>query len=181
LAIFTDRLFTDLSQISGGNSFKNTIKTYLSSPRIYYKVVLFTTSFCFLSSSIVSIITNLPPYWDLISARKSGILDGMPSSLIGKIKFIKNHSYQGDQILILSNFAPELYLYTNTPRPLPIPSFTEIVLKSDMEMVSDFLRMPPMNAKIFWDPKFQLIEPTQFPNSLLLCASGDGLLLYCKK
>ena len=56
-----------------------------------------------------------------------------------KIKFIKNNSHQGDQILILSNLAPELYLYTNTPRPLPIPGFTEIVFKSDMEKIYDFL------------------------------------------
>jgi hypothetical protein len=181
LAIYTDRLFMDLSQISGGNSYKNAIKKYLRSPRIYYKVVLFTTLFCFLTSSLVNITNNLPSYWDLIFARKSGILDGIPSKLIGKTEFIKTNSHQGDQILILSNLAPELYLYTNTPRPLPVPEFVEIVLKSDMEIVTDFLRMPPMNAKIFWNPTFLTIEPTQFPNSLSLCASGDGLLLYCKK
>ena len=182
LAIFTDRLFSDLSQISSGRSLKNTIKTYLSSPRIYYKVVLFTILFCFLTSSIVSITTNLPPYCDLISTRKSGILDGMPDTLNDKIKFIKTNSRQGDQILILSNLAPELYLYTNTQRPLPVPVCCgELVLKSDMEKIYNFLRMPPMNAKIFWDPTFLMFEPTQFPNSLSLCASGDSLLLYCKK
>ena len=181
LAIFTDRLFSDLSQISSGHSLKNAVKTYLNSPQIYYKILLFLTLFCFLTSSVVSITTNLPPYWELISMRKSGILDGMPDTLNDKIDFIKIHSHKGDEILILSNLAPELYLYTNYPRPLPVPGFTEIVLQSDMEIVSDFLRMPPMNAKIFWDPTFQIFNPTQFPNSLQLCASSDGLLLYCKK
>ena len=181
LAIFTDRLFSDLSQISGGNSFKNALKKYLSSPRIYYKVVLFTALFCFLTSSLVSITINLPSYWDLISTRKSGILDGMPDTLNDKIKFIKTNSHQGDQILILSNLAPELYLYTNTPRPLPVPGFYEIVLNSDMEKIYDFLRMPPINAKIFWEPAFLKIEPAQFPDNLQVCASSHDLLLFCKK
>jgi len=106
----------------------------------------------------------------------------MPDTLNDKINFIKTNSHQGDQILILSNLAPELYLYTNTPKPLRVPGFGgELVLKSDAEEIFDFLRMPPMNAKIFWDPTFLAFDPTQFPNSLTLCASSNGLLLYCKK
>ena len=181
LAIFTDRLFSDLSQISRGRSLKLAVKTYLCSPQIYYKIFLFVTLFCFLTSSVLSITINLPPYWDLISTRKSGILDGMPDTLLDKINFIKSNSNQEDQILILSNLAPELYLYTDTPRPLPVPGFAELELKSDIEKILDYLRMPPMNAKIFWDPTFLAFNPTQFPNSLTLCASSDGLLLYCKK
>ena len=181
LAIFTDRLFSDLSQISSGSSLKITVKTYLYSPQMYYKVLLFVTLFCFLTSSALSIAVNFTPYGDLISARISGVLDGMPDTLRGKIKFINSNSHQGDQILILSNLAPELYLYTNTPRPLPVPGFTEIVLKSDTEIISDFLREPPVNAKIFWDPTFPMFDPNKFPNNLTLCASSDSLLLYCKK
>ena len=180
-AILTDRLFSDLSKISSERSLKTTAKTYQFSPKMYYKIILFVALFCFLTSSILSIAVNFPPYWDLISTRTSGILDGMPDTLRDKIIFIKSNSHQGDQILILSNLAPELYLYINTPRLLPVPGFGELVLKSDTEKVLNFLRMPPMNAKIFWDPTFIRFDPAQFPDNLSLCASNAGLLLYCKK
>ena len=180
-AIFTDRLFSDLSQISSGRSLKNAVKTYLHSPQTYYKIFLFLTLFCFLTSSLLSIVVNFPPYWDLISMRTSGILDGMPDTLRDKIIFIKSNSHQEDQILIISNLAPELYLYTGTPRPLHVPGFGELVLKSDTEKILNFLRMPPMNAKIFWDPTFIRFDPAQFPKKLTLCATNAGLFLYCKK
>ena len=113
--------------------------------------------------------------------RTSGILDGMPDTLRDKIIFIKSNSHQEDQILIISNLAPELYLYTGTPRPLHVPGFGELVLKSDTEKILNFLRMPPMNAKIFWDPTFIRFDPAQFQKKLTLCATNAGLFLYCKK
>jgi len=105
----------------------------------------------------------------------------MPDALNHKIDFITNNSRQGDPVLILSNLAPVLYLYSNNPRPIPVPDFIEIFLQKDMKIITNFLKTPPVNAKIFWDPTFHMFEPDQFQNSIKLCASSHGLLLYCKK
>ncbi len=180
-AIFADKIFSDLSKNINVQSLKIDTNTHPYFPQMYYKVILFVTLFCFLTSSILSIAVNFPLYRDLISTRISGILDGIPNTLHDEIEFIKSNSDRGNQILILSNLAPELYLYTNTPRPLPVPGFGELVLRSDTEKIFSFLRVPPMNAKIFWDPTFTMFDPTQFPNYLTLSASSDGLLLFSKK
>ena len=181
LTIFTDRLFSGLSQVLDGRTLRIAAKTYLFSPRIYYRVILFAVLFCFLTSSVVSIAIHFPPYLNLISTRTSGRLSGMPDTLRAKIEFIKSNSDQDDQILILSNLAPLLYLYTNAPNPLPVPGFIELILKSDLELIYNFLEMPPANAKIFWAPTFTMVDPTHFLDNLTRVTSGNDLIVYEKK
>ncbi|MCJ7773294.1 MAG: hypothetical protein MUP22_09205 [Desulfobacterales bacterium] len=182
LTIFTDRLFSGLSQVLDGRTLRIAAKTYLFSPRIYYRVILFAALFCFLTSSVLSIAIHFPPYLNLISTRQSGRLSIMPDTLHAKIEFIKSNSDQDDQILILSGLAPLLYLYTNTPNPLPVPGFyNNLIFNSDMRIIFNFLEMPPANAKIFWGPTFTKVDPTHFLDNLTRVTSGNDLILYEKK
>jgi hypothetical protein len=149
--LFTDKLFSELVQASNPRSIILTAKAHLNNTPIYYKIILFVTLFCFLTSTVLSIVIHFPAYYAIISTRIANVKAGTPDTLRNDIVFIRSYTRSGDQTLILSYYAPELYLYTNTIRALPVPGFGELVLVSDANKIIDFLKMPPTNAKIFWD------------------------------
>lgn len=181
LVVFSDQTFSELNKIVHRKSLDLITKIYLFTRRIH-KVFLLSVIFTIFSSSILSISYYLPSYFKFIDTRTTSAKAGIPEFLAGEIKFIKANTNKGDKVLILSNYAPELYLYINTPRPLPVPGFgNDLVLKSDMDKIMGFLIEPPPNAKIFWDPTFTVVVPSQFKHLLATDIYGKNLLILYEK
>lgn len=176
LTIFTDRLFNELSRIFLARSIKWTTKVWLFF-RHNDKVFFFLLLFYFFSSSAWSILPSLPALQALVSSRLSAAAEGMPSFLGLQIQFINSSSNTNDPVFILSDYAPELSLYTQHDRPLPISGFDELVLQSELKQINDFLSKPPENAKIYWAPSFVLINPNYFINLTRVAATEDGSLI----
>ena len=175
LTIFTDKLFAGLSPIIYHKYSLLTQKT-LVLMRHGYKVLLFLTLFYFLSSSFLTIILNFSTISELIAARMATIRQENPALSL-QAQFIRSTSQSNEPVLILSNYATELSLYTNHIRPVNVPSFSELGLKADVEKINAFLLHPPKNAKIYWGPDFELIDPHHFAN-LVQTTSTDGLIMF---
>ena len=179
LTIFADRLFSDLSFMIRGKdrSFRSIVSSL--SFDWAFKTLFFSLILFFLSFFALSVATNFPLYRNVITLRISGIKSGIPDPLREKIEFINANTHKDDKVFIFSDFAPVLYLYTRMQRPLPVPGFGEPVLTSDWELINNFLENPPDNAKIFWDPDFATISPTQFGNLIPgLYSPNQSLILY---
>ncbi len=177
LILYCDGVFNELSHIVRRNSIVLIPRLFLSS-RWMYKMLLFLVTFVFLSSSILSVLDHITVYQSLIGVRLAGIRSGMPSFLAGEVEYIKKHVHDQDRVMIFSDYAPELYLYTNIRRALPVPGFGyDLVLKSDMDKVINFLENPPPNTKMFWDPTFTTVDLTQFENLMQTDRYGDNLLI----
>ncbi len=108
--------------------------------------------------SIPTVIIHLPSYTALISIQRAGI-DQICHSLAQQSEFIKTTSPLKDTILILSDEATELYLYTFHQRPLDIPGFVEMVAKVDVDKLGQFLLHTPEGIKIYWDTSFRRADP----------------------
>ena len=184
LTLFTDRLFSQLSRIIHARSVKWATKARLFL-RHNDKVFFFLLLFIFFSSSALSNFPNLSFLQDLSSSRLSAAAKGMPPFLSRQIDFIKSTSQESDPVFILSDYAPELYLYSQHARPLAIPGFGELVLQEEVRQVNTFLSNPPKNAKIYWAPAFTgydtftNLDLHSFSNLAPVATSEDsGLILF---
>ena len=189
LTLFTDKLWQEYFH-SDQPSKKITVmlKDLFYTPENYFKLVSLVILVFFLSSSILSIYFNFPKYSDMIYARLNNIQGGTPQWLQTQIKYINDNEEPNDQVFIYSFRAPLLYLYTKTPNPLPIPGLLELLEQEDYKNILRFLRKPPENVKIFFDPKFKMnsfkdaeINPKYYPRSLRLLSIGLGLQLFGAK
>lgn len=181
LTIFTDRLFSELLRILHARSVKWSTKALLFF-RHNDKVFFFLLLFYFFSSSAWSILPNLSSLLILSRSRLSAVVEGMPFSLSLQNQFIKSTSQEKDPVFILSDFAPELYLYSQHVRPLAISGFSELVLQEEARQIQDFLSNPPENAKIYWTPAFTFIDPRSFGNLAPIASSeDDSLILFESK
>lgn len=138
----------------------------------------------FFGSSLVSVAGILPDYISIINTRLSQIQKGIPPNLLNDVQFIQQTSQQEDVILIFSDYAPELYLYTNHQRPVNIAGFGEIILVQDIQKIDSFLTDPPLHAKIYWDKRFYdindyyyKIDPYMYSSISLKATSPDNTLV----
>jgi hypothetical protein len=161
LAIYVQKLTRHVSPILWSKSATWKEKV-LVSLRNSFHVVLFFALFYFLGSSLVSIFTNLPSYFQVIQTRITRVEQGIPPTLAEDIKAIQETSTPNDTVFIISDYAPELYLYTQHINPLNIPGFGELILHKDIDTIDNFLKDPPVNAKIYWDKRFYEINPYYF-------------------
>lgn len=176
IIIFTDQLFSQLSsQIF--NQMKGFQIKLLVIFRKDFKAFLFVGLFYFLSSSLLSVALNMPAYLNVISVRWADVVKGRPHPLNTEVDFIKSTSNITDKIFILSDFAPELYLYSNHARPINIAGFGELILKKDIDKVKSFLAHPPKGTKIYWEPDFKTFRPTDY-NNLHLVASAKHEYIF---
>jgi hypothetical protein len=181
LTYFADNIFSDFIRIFRRKSLPLASRMVFS-PRWMYKVFLFLIVFSFLASSILSIASYFSIYRALIASRMSGISAGIPDRVRQGIELIQSKTHKGDKVLILSDFAPELYLYTNRTRPLVVPGFGELALNDDIKKITGFLASPPDNAFVYWDTRFSIITPTQFENLIPIAYSENkDLILYMDK
>jgi hypothetical protein len=134
-------------------------KKLLVSARSSFQVILLFALLYFLGSVPVSIFTNLPAYSEVIQTRITRITQGLPPMLAEDIKIIEETSTNSDIVFIISDYAPELYLYTQHTNPLDIAGFGEIILRTDVDTINEFLKAPPPNAKIYWDNGFYDVNP----------------------
>jgi len=173
LALFTDRILKIISRIIFGGS-TPTIKLSLLI-RYAHLVIFFAMFFYFLGSSVTSTAMGFSEYKERISNRLAGI-NQTSQSLTQQAEFIKSTSTLEDTVLLLSDEATELYLYTNHPRPLDIPGFGELVAKADLHQLEQFLRHPPEGSKIYWDTSFRPADPRIYDNLTPTMSSQDLIL-----
>ena len=93
-------------------------------------------------------------------------------------QFIRSTSQSNEPVLILSNSATELSLYTNHIRPVNVPSFSELVLKADVEKINAFLSNHSKKRKNLLElPDSELVDPHRFTN-LIQTTSTNGLIVF---
>jgi hypothetical protein len=185
LAIFVERLSRRILPIFRSRLFDWKIKVYLSLKNSF-QLGLFIGLFFFLGSSLTSIAGNLPAYLALINQRMSLVQRGMPPDLASEVQFIQETSDLGEPVFIISDYAPELYLYTQHTRPVGVVGFGEIILVKDVKQITEFLDNPPRNARLYWDKRFYVInhymydlDYHNFPNLALEKISTDtNLILF---
>ena len=172
--IFTDRCLQTISRIiQRSTSFK--IKSSLLL-RYVHQALFFGIFFYFLGSSFASIAIHFPEYSELIGTRL-GTVGQANQALIQQSEFIRETSTPQDTILILSDDATELYLYTGHQRPLDIPGFSELVMKADVNKLNEYLSHPPKGIKIYWDTSFRIADPRMY-NNLTNTISSRNLILF---
>ena len=176
MTLFMDRLYNELVRILQTRHLKWTGKALLFFRHID-KVFFFLLLFLFFSSSAWSILPNLSSYLTVPHTRLTTASEGMPSSLNLQIRFIESTAQEKDPVFILSDYAPELSLYSQHARPLAIQGFGELVLQAEIRKINDFLSNPPQNAKIYWTPAFSSIDPRTFSNLVQVSSSEDGSLI----
>jgi hypothetical protein len=179
LTLFTDRLLTGLSRTLYAHSLKWCTKAILFF-RHNDKVFFFLVLFFFFCSSALSIFPYLYSLQVLSRTRLSSVAKGMPSALNSQIQFIRSTSHESDPVFILSDYAPELYLYSRHIRPLNVPGFGELALRDDTKQINDYLSNPPINGKIYWNPGFTFNGLSPFTNLALAGSSEDGGLFLLK-
>ncbi len=179
LAVFTQKLYKRIAPVVHSSCFSWKVKIQLAA-KYSFQSILFFGLFYFLGSSLVSIGNNIPSYVEIIRERIAVVLKGTPPDFLQEVEFIQSTSKPDDPVFIISDYAPELYLYTLHRPPINVPSFDEIFLYTDVNKMVDFLRNPPQNAKIYWDQRFydnqsyvNDINPTNFPNLKARGASPD--------
>lgn len=161
LAMYIERLIKRVLPVLLSRSFNWKIKLNIALRNSFQVILLFTLLY-FLGSSPVSILGNLYPYIDLIQTRVALVQQGIPPWLLHDLDTIKATSAEDDPVFIVSDYAPELHLYTQHTRPINIAGFGEIILKSDVDEINSFLENPPANAKIYWDKNFYDTNPYYF-------------------
>ena len=180
--LFADRLLAGLSRILHTRAIPWKTKARLLL-RHNDKVFFFLILFFFLSSSALSVFPNLPVYETPARARLSAVAAGTPPFLSEQLQFIDSTSQANDPVFILSDYAPELYLYTRHARPLAIPGFGELVLQEEVRQVKAFLAEPPENARIYWAPgftgfsTFTGLDLRTYSNLTQVASSEDGGLI----
>ena len=178
LIIFTDRLFSEFSSFVHGSIF--TLKNRVFSVfRKDFKAFFLLGLLYFFCASFLSILISLPANLNVITDHWQDVKIGRTPVLISEVEYINTTSKPSDPILILSHFAPELYLYSNHSRPINGPGFAELILKKDVEYVNLFLAHPPKGAKIYWEPEFQDFRPSTFRNlRRVSLPNNDFIFLY---
>lgn len=176
--IFTDYLFTQLSPLIYSSTYGFKTKLFVVF-RKDFKALAFVGLFYFMSASFLSIFLAMPVYLGVISKRWAGVeKHGLPLILNNEADFIHLTSSATDNVFILSDFAPELYLYTHHARPVNVPGFGELGLRKDMDKIIAFLSHPPKDAKIYWDPDFRTISPADFINLHSVASIGKHMILF---
>lgn len=186
ITFFADRLLSYLL-----TSIKDTHNWFIKIKRLFFSrqifiTLLFSGIFAFLSFSILNSIFYLPYNQNLVARRQAGIDEGVPLSLQNKIDLINANKKPESQVIIFSHYAPELYLYTKTPRALPIPSFIELVLRSDLDKIIQFIEHSPDNAQVYLDLSFGIAGHPNFKRLLLenmrqTSSTEDGRFILFEK
>jgi hypothetical protein len=188
ITLLIDRLFQNLSGLIYHHPAALGKKAVIAT-RQSFQVLLFIGLFAFASSSITSIAISLGEYQNLIKTRWMAIQTGTPDNLRKDARFIQATSRAEDRVLIISDYAPELYLYTNHSRPINVAGFGELVLTADLQQIKDFLNHPPDDARIYWDTRFEDVNeydlfelnPENYPALKAVGASPDGTLVLFEK
>lgn len=177
LVIYCDRTFHNTYDFFC--KFSNKGASVLQVPS-YYRTVVFAGTFYIITSSVINVISYLPLHKDLITRRISGVFKGIPEPLTAQIQFINQNTKPGDSVIILSDYAPVLYLHSNHMRAVDVPGFAnDLIFRKDFDKLLDFLQSPPNNAKIFYSPSFSssTLTPNNFGDKLKYISSTKDLSL----
>lgn len=180
MVIFSDQLLQQLSPILRSRAFGWKKKLWVAFQKDL-KAFTLAGMLYFMSASMLSVLVAMPAYLDVIAYRQKAIAQGQPDFIKQQVEFIQSTARPGDQILVLSDYAPELYLYTEYPRPLPIAGFGEIIFKKEWEIIHQFLSNPPQGAKIYWDTSFNELDPSSYDNLLIIDSTGSNKMILLEQ
>ena len=136
-----------------------------SNPKLYGQALLFLLVLFFILSSPISVISHSHKYYNWVSAGFSAFSSDTATAITKNIDFIKNNTVAGESVVILAgHYDGAFYGESHTRSVLDVPSFTEIIFKSEADDAVDFLKCNK-NYKVFVYPfsKFYM----QFGNDLV--------------
>jgi hypothetical protein len=148
--------------------------------RTFFKRINLLKAFILICICTIILSSNISFFKDLdmvygIRKAKQEVIGGEVSTEVTKnVKFIKEHTTPGEEVIILSNHAGIYYAESNTRSPLRVPGFSEMFLRSDVDYILNFLKNDSNKGiKVFLDQRF---SDTQYKIEIINCLHTNGTM-----
>jgi hypothetical protein len=110
--------------------------------------VLLVFAFC-----VASLLKGYPAVYRHIAERMGPTFRGDATMITRSADFVRNNTTPGEEVLMLSNLSGLYHLASRTTCPVKVPGPTELLLRSDVDQMVEYLSSPG-SKKVLADLNF---------------------------
>lgn len=121
----------------------------------FMELSIFALIILLIISSNLSFLSTYNVVQDVTKIRQDAIKSGNSTDITKGVEFIKENTFPGEKVLILSFNTGIYHVGSLTTAPLSIPGFSELFLKEDYDKILNFLKgNSAYSNKVFLDISF---------------------------